>query len=134
MTNQISNLTEQSFPEICRNNWSLTETTWTPKSDKLHVFAMVEKMKRKKFVHWILSLYATKFYEAKVNSFCMSKLLIKINIVQMQLWEKPIYKVLSCFQKQHVLSRLYTRHFFLRKKGTNQASQNNSFCPPLTSM
>ena len=32
---------------------------------------------KKKFVHWILSLHATKFYEAKVSSFCMGKLFIK---------------------------------------------------------
>ena len=133
MTNQISNLTEQSFPEICRNDLSLNETIWTPKCDKLHVFDMVEKMKRKKFVHWILSLDTTKFYEAKVNWFCMGKLLIKIHIVQTQLWEKPIYKLLSYFQKQHALSRLFTINFFLGKKETNQVSQNNSFHPPLTS-
>ena len=134
MTNQISSLTEQSFPEICRNDQSLNETIWTPKGDKLHVFDMVKKMKRKKFVHWILSLHATKFYEAKVNSFCKGKWLIKTNVVQTQLWEKPIYKVLSCFRKQKVLSGLFTRNFFLGKKGTNPASQNDSFCPPLTSM
>ena len=93
MTNQIFNLTQQSFPEIRRNDRSLGETIWTPKSDKLHVFAMVEKIKRKTFVHWILSLHAIKFYEAKVNSFCMGELLIKINIVQLQVWEKPICKV-----------------------------------------
>ena len=134
MTDQIFNLTEQSFPEIFRNDRSLNEAIWTPKCDKLHVFDMVEKMKRKMFVHWILSLHATKFYEANVNSFCMGKLLIKIYIVQTQLWEKPIYKLLSYFQKQHVLSRLFTRNFFLGKKETNQASQNNLFHPPLTSM
>ena len=93
-----------NLPKIHRNDWSLNKTIWTPKCDKLHVFDMVEKMKIKKFVHWILSWHATKFYEAKVNSCCMSKLLIKRNIVQTQLWEKPIYKVLSCFRKQHVLS------------------------------
>ena len=57
----------------------------------------------------MLSLH-TKFYEAKINSFCMCKLLIKINIVLTQLWEKHIYKFLSCFQKQHVLSRLFVRN------------------------
>ena len=46
----------------------------------------------------------------------MGKLSTKINIVQTQLWEKPISKVLSCFKKQHVLSRLFTRNFFLGKK------------------
>ena len=95
--------------------------------------ACVWKMKRKKFVHWILSLHAAKFYESKVNSFCMGKLLIKINIVQTPLLVKPISKVLSYFRKQHVLSRLFTRNFFLDKKRTNQASQNNSFRPQLTS-
>ena len=35
MIDQIYNLTEQSFPEICRNDWSLNETIWTPKCDKL---------------------------------------------------------------------------------------------------
>ena len=63
------------------------------------------------FVHWILSLPATKFYEPKVNSFCKGKLLMKINKVERQLWEKPIYKLLSCFRKQHVLSRLFLRFY-----------------------
>ena len=36
----------------------------------------------------------------------MGKLLIKINIVQTQLWEKLIHKLISCFQKQHDFSRL----------------------------
>ena len=134
MMDKISNLTGQSFPEICENDWSLNETIWTWKCDKLHVFDVVEKMKRKEFVHWILSLYTTKLFEAKVNSFCMGKLLVKINIVLTQLWEKPIYKLLSCFRKQHVLFRLFTRNFFLGKKETSQASQNDSFRPPLTSM
>ena len=66
-------------------------------------------------------------FEAKVNSFCMGYLLIKINTVQTQLWEKPIYKVLSCFRKQHVLFRLFTRNIYLGKKEINQTSQNNSF-------
>ena len=47
MTNQICNLTEESFPEIRRNDQSLNETIWTPKCDKLYVFDMVEEMKRK---------------------------------------------------------------------------------------
>ena len=51
MTDKISNLTEQSFPEIRRNDPSLNEAIWTLKCDKLHVFDMVEKIKRKKFVH-----------------------------------------------------------------------------------
>ena len=116
MTDKISNLTEQSFPEIRRNDPSLNEAIWTLKCDKLHVFDMVEKIKRKKFVHWILSLHATSFYEAKVNLFCMDKSLIKINIVQTQLWEKLIYKVFSCFRKQHVLSGLFTRIIFWGKR------------------
>ena len=48
MTDQISNLTEQSFAEIRRNDRSLNETIWTPTCNKLHVFDMVEEMKRKK--------------------------------------------------------------------------------------
>ena len=36
--------------------------------------------------------------------------------MQTQLWEKPIYKLLSCFGKQHILSRLFTRIFFLGKR------------------
>ena len=64
----------------------------------------------------------------------MGKLLIKIYIVQTQLWEEPTYKLLSYFQKQNVLSRLFKIIFFLGKKETNQVSQNNSFHPPLTSM
>ena len=51
MTDQISNLTEQSFPEIRRNDQSLNETIWTLECDKLYLFDMVEEMKRKKFVH-----------------------------------------------------------------------------------
>ena len=47
MTDQISNLTEQSFPEIRRNDRLLNETIWTLKYDKLHVFDMVDEMKRK---------------------------------------------------------------------------------------
>ena len=121
MTDQIPNLTEQSFTEICRIDQSLNETIWIPKCDKLHMFVMVEKTKRK-FVDWILSLHTAKLFEAKVNSFCMAKLLMRINIVQTQLGEKSIYKLLSCFRKLHVLSRLLTRTFFPMKKETNQAS------------
>ena len=83
---------------------------------------MVEEIKRKKFFHWILSLHAIKFYEAKVDSFYMGKLLIKINIVQTQVLEKPIHKLLSCFWKQ-VFSRLLIR-FFLGGNGTNQLHVN----------
>ena len=72
---------------------------------------MVDELKRKKFVDWMLSLHTTKFYEAKINSFCMYKLLIKMNIVQTQVWEKPIYKLL-CFRKQHVFSRPFIRNLY----------------------
>ena len=92
--------------------------------NKLHVFDMVEEMKRKRFVHWILLLRAIRFYEAKVNSFYMGKLLIKINIVQTHLWEKPIYKLLSCFWEQHILSRLFIRIFFFWGDRTNQLHVN----------
>ena len=51
MTDQISNLTEKSFPEIHRNDQSQNEIIWTLKCDKLHVFDMVDEMKRKKFVN-----------------------------------------------------------------------------------
>ena len=51
MTNPISNLTVQSFPEISRNDRSPNETIWTPKCDRLQVFDMVEEMKRKKSVN-----------------------------------------------------------------------------------
>ena len=52
MTDQISNLTDQSFPEIGRNDRSMNETIWNPKCDKLFDMSdMVEKMKIKKFVH-----------------------------------------------------------------------------------
>ena len=60
MTSQISNLTKQSFSEICRINQSLNETIWTLKCDRLDVFDMVEEMKKKKFVNWIFSLHAAK--------------------------------------------------------------------------
>ena len=72
---------------------------------------MVDELKRKKFVDWMLSLHTTKFYEAKINSFFMYKLLIKMNIVQTQVWEKPIYKLL-CFRKQHVFSRPFIRNLY----------------------
>ena len=134
MTDKISNFTKQIFPEIRRNDQSLNQTIWAPWCNKLHVFDMVEKMERKKLVHWILSLHTTKFYEAKVNSFCMCKLLIKINIVQTRFWEKCIYKPLSYFQKQHILSRLFIKKNFQGIKETNRACQNNSFRLPLTSM
>ena len=39
MTDLISNLTKQSFPEIRRNDQSLNETIWAVKRDKLHVLA-----------------------------------------------------------------------------------------------
>ena len=55
MTNQISNLTGQSFPEIHRNDWSLNETI-TPKCDKLHVFDFVEKMKKSLFIEYYLCM------------------------------------------------------------------------------
>ena len=34
-------------------------------------------------------------------------------MVQTQLWEKPIYKLLSCFLKQHILSRLFIRYIYI---------------------
>ena len=86
MTDQISNLTERSFPEICRNDRSLNET-------KLHVFDKVEEMKKIKFVNCILSLHATKFYEALVNSFCMGKLLMKINISFLLVFENNTFSL-----------------------------------------
>ena len=42
MTDQISNLTQESFPEIQRNVKSLNETIWTLKCHKLHVFNMID--------------------------------------------------------------------------------------------
>ena len=57
MTDQISNLTQQTFPDICSNDRSLNKTVWTLKCDKLHVIDMVEEIKRKKFVNGILSLH-----------------------------------------------------------------------------
>ena len=123
MTDQISNLTEQSFAEIRRNDRSLNETIWTPTCNKLHVFDMIEEMKSKKFVHWILSLHATKFYKARVNSFSMGKLLIKI---------KPIYKFFHCFRKQHVLSRLFIRVFFGRAEGSGGGRTNQHHVNALT--
>ena len=103
-------------------------------------------MKRIKLVNWILSLHPTKSYEVKVNSFCMCKSLIKINIVQTQLWEKPIYKL--CLQKQHILPGLFIRKllwwnelfwyawfilFLLREKVSQSSLSKYSFHPPLTS-
>ena len=57
MTDQISNLTQQTFPDICSNDRSLNKTAWTLKCDKLHVIDIVEEIKRKKFVKGILSLH-----------------------------------------------------------------------------
>ena len=52
-----------------------------------------------------------KIYEAKFNSFYMCKLLIKTNIVQTWLWDKPIYKRLY-FRKQLVFPRLFIRNLW----------------------
>ena len=65
MNDQISNLTEQSFPEIRRNDRSLNESIWTPKCDKLHVFDMVEKMRKKK----VCSLYVISARKQKLIHF-----------------------------------------------------------------
>ena len=46
MTEQISNFSKQFFPEICRNDQSLNETIWNLEYDKLHVFDMVDELKR----------------------------------------------------------------------------------------
>ena len=58
MTKQISNLTEQSFPEIRRNDQSLNETIWTPTCNKLHVFDMVEEIIKEKsmFIEYYLCM------------------------------------------------------------------------------
>ena len=58
MTKQISNLTEQSFPEIHRNNQSLNETIWTPPCNKLQVFDMVEEIIKEKslFIEYYLCM------------------------------------------------------------------------------
>ena len=120
MTNQISNLTKQSFPEIRRNDQSLNETIWTPKCDKLHVLDMIEKMKRKKFVHWIFSLHATKFYEAKVNPFCKGKLLIKINIVKHSFNKNLSVRFFLVFENNTFFLTVYKK-FFSGEKG-NQSS------------
>ena len=89
---------------------------------------MVEKMKRKKFVHWILALHTTKFHQAKVNSIYMGKLLIKINKSKHSFGKNP-FICFSCFRKEHFLSRLFIRIFGSGGcgEGTNQVSQNNSF-------
>ena len=117
-----------------------------------YVFDMVRKWKEKGLFieHYLCP--PQNFMKPKLickSQICMGKLLMKVNIVQTQLWEKPIYKLLSCFWKQHVLSRLLIRFylfiylviylflfFFVGEggKGTNQASQNNSFRPLLNSM
>ena len=46
-TDQISNLTKQYFPEICRNDQSLNESICILKCEKLHAFAMIDEMKKK---------------------------------------------------------------------------------------
>ena len=46
MTDQISDWTKQTFPKICRKKQSLNETK-TLKCNKLHVFGMVDELKRK---------------------------------------------------------------------------------------
>ena len=56
MTDQISNLTQQSFPDFHRNDQSLNETILALKCDKMHVL----DMKRKSLLN-IIS-HATKFF------------------------------------------------------------------------
>ena len=64
MTNHISNLIKQSFPEICRNDRSLNETIWTLKCGKslLIEYLLIEQ----KFVNWTSSLQATRFLKQKL--------------------------------------------------------------------
>ena len=70
----------------------------TLKCDKRHVLDLLEELNQKKFVNGILSLLAIKRCEANVNSFCMCKLLIKINIVQTQLWNSPFINFFLVFE------------------------------------
>ena len=76
-----------------------------------YVIARSSQCKLLKYSRSKISLHAAKFYEAKFNSFCMCKLLMKINIGTTLFGEKAIYKLL-CFRKPHVLSRLFIRNFF----------------------
>ena len=65
MTDQISNLTEQSFPEICMNDQSLNGTIWTLKCNKLYVFDMVDELKRKSLL--------TEYYLCMQQNFMKQK-------------------------------------------------------------
>ena len=68
MTNQISNLNEQSFPGILINDRPLNE--WTLKCDELHVFDRVDEMKRKKslLIEYYLCMQQN-YMKQKLNHF-----------------------------------------------------------------
>ena len=67
MANQISNLTKQSFPEICWNHQSLNETIWTLKYGKLHMIDMVDELKTKSLL--------TEYYFYMLQNFMKRKLI-----------------------------------------------------------
>ena len=69
ITDQISNLTEQSFPEICRNELSLNDTIWALKCDKMHVFDMVDESKRKSLLTEYYLCMQKKFMKQKLIHF-----------------------------------------------------------------
>ena len=68
---------------------------------------MVDEMKRKNlFIEYYLCTQQN-FIKAKLIHFAWEE-----KYCAVQLWETPIYKLLSCFRKQHVLSRLFIIFFF----------------------
>ena len=67
MANQISNLTKQSFPEICWNDQLLNETILTLKYGKLHVVDMVDELKMERLV--------TEYYFYMPQNFMKRKLI-----------------------------------------------------------
>ena len=87
MTDHISDLTEQSFPEIRRNDRSLIETIWTLKCDKLHVFNMVDEVGKKSLLIEYYLCMQQNF--RKQNSFWMCKLLIKIKCCKHNFEKNP---------------------------------------------
>ena len=72
MTNQISNLTEQSFLEICRKDQSLNETVWTLKYDKLYVFDLVDELKRKRLLIEYLCIQQNFMKQKLIHFACVN--------------------------------------------------------------
>ena len=72
MANQISNLTEQSFAEIHRNDLSLNENIWTLNCDKLYLFDMVEEMKRRYLIEYYLCMQQNFMKQKLIHFACVN--------------------------------------------------------------